>query len=93
MTSFFAALSDAGEQLKTLTDPAVEAVSAATQLRPDLLRTVLPQFDFTLQLPPALPGKLDELARWAESQGKIKAGTPLPDYATLIDNRFLPVSE
>ncbi|MFC9872938.1 ABC transporter substrate-binding protein [Nocardia salmonicida] len=93
VTSFFAALSEASEQLKALADPAVEAVSAATQLRPDLLRTVLPQFDFTLQLPPALPGKLDELGRWAQSQGKIKAGTPLPDYATLTDNRFLPVSK
>ncbi len=93
MTSFFTALSEASEQLKALSDPAVEAVSAATQLRPDLLRAVLPQFDFTLQLPPALPGKLDELGRWAESQGKIKASTPLPDYATLIDNRFLPVSK
>ncbi|MGY0498448.1 ABC transporter substrate-binding protein [Nocardia sp. FBN12] len=92
LTAFFAALAEASEQLKALADPAVEAVSTATQLRPDLLRTVLPQFDFTLQLPPALPGKLDELGRWAESQGKIKAGTPLPDYATLIDNRFLPVN-
>ncbi|WP_181696237.1 ABC transporter substrate-binding protein [Nocardia sp. GTS18] len=92
LTAFFAALSEAGEQLKALAEPAVEAVSAATQLRPDLLRGVLPQFDFTLQLPPALPGKLTELGQWAESQGKIPAGTPLPNYATVIDNRFLPVA-
>ncbi len=93
VTAFFAALSEASEQLKALADPAVEAVSAATQLRPDLLRDVLPQFDFTLQLPPALPGKLEELGRWAESQGKIKAGTALPNYAELIDGRFLPADK
>ncbi|KAF0844817.1 ABC transporter substrate-binding protein [Nocardia caishijiensis] len=92
LTAFFAALSEAGEKLRALDDSAVEAVAAATALRPDLLRGVLPQFDFTLHLPPTLPGKLTELGRWAESQGKIPAGTPLPDYAALTDNRFLPVS-
>ncbi|MEV0335732.1 ABC transporter substrate-binding protein [Nocardia sp. NPDC050717] len=90
LSSFFAALDDAGRDLKSLSEPALSAVAAATQLQPDLLRTVLPQFDFTLQLTPDLAAGLDELGRWAKTQGKIPAETELPNYATFLDDGFLP---
>ncbi|GGK44761.1 ABC transporter substrate-binding protein [Nocardia camponoti] len=85
LSGFFAALKEANEPLKTLSDPAVAAVAAATQLDPALLRKVLAQFDFTFQSSPELAVKLGELGAWAKTQGKIPAETALPDYATLID--------
>ncbi|WP_280420090.1 ABC transporter substrate-binding protein [Nocardia carnea] len=89
LTAFFAALGDAGNDLTNLSDPAVAAVAAATQLDPQLLRTVLPQFDFTMQLQPDLAAKLTELAEWAKTQGSLQDSTALPDYAALLDNHFL----
>lgn len=90
LSAFFAALDDAGRDLRNLAEPAVDAVATATRLEPDLLRTVLPQFDFTLQLTPDLATKLDELGTWAKDQGKIDAATALPRYDTFLDTRFLP---
>ncbi|WP_278261947.1 ABC transporter substrate-binding protein [Nocardia sp. AG03] len=92
LSAFFAALDDAGRDLRELSDPAITAVATATQLEPGLLRTVLPQFDFTLQLTPDLATKLGELGVWAKGQGKIPASTTLPDYATVLDYRFLPAN-
>ncbi|MEU1521363.1 ABC transporter substrate-binding protein [Nocardia rhamnosiphila] len=90
LTSFFAALDDAGAELEKISDTAVAAVATATQLDSGLLRAVLSQFDFTLQLDPDLAPKLTELGTWAGTQGSIAAGTRLPDYAGLLDDRFLP---
>ncbi|GAD85930.1 ABC transporter substrate-binding protein [Nocardia asteroides] len=90
LSGFFAALEDAGLDLRNLADPALRSVAKATQLEPDLLRTVLPQFDFTLQLTPDLATKLGELGAWGKAQGKISAGTELPPYASFLDTRFLP---
>ncbi|MFF2083694.1 ABC transporter substrate-binding protein [Nocardia sp. NPDC058176] len=92
LTAFFAALDEAGRDLRDLTEPAVAAVAAATRLQPDLLRNVLPQFDFALELTPELAVKLDELGAWAKDQGKIDGGTALPRYDDFLDTRFLPAN-
>jgi NitT/TauT family transport system substrate-binding protein len=89
LTAFFAALTDAGNDLTNLSDPAVAAVAEATQLDPELLRTVLPQFDFTLQLRPDLAAKLTALAEWAKTQGSLDNSARIPDYTALLDTHFL----
>ncbi|QNG18146.1 ABC transporter substrate-binding protein [Rhodococcus triatomae] len=90
LSAFFAALADAGAELTANSDSAVSAVASATQLDPDLLRSVLPQFDFALQLRPELAEKLDELGQWAQAQGSIDAGARIPDYQEFLEDRFLP---
>ncbi|NUS92574.1 MAG: ABC transporter substrate-binding protein, partial [Nocardia sp.] len=79
VTSFFAALADAGADL-----------AGATQLDPALLRDVLPQFDFVLRLDPDLAAKLTELGTWAKTQGSVDAATELPAYASFLNAEFLP---
>lgn len=90
VTSFFAALADAGADLAKLSDGAVAAVAGATQLDPALLRDVLPQFDFVLRLDPDLAAKLTELGTWAKTQGSVDAATELPAYASFLNAEFLP---
>ena len=90
LTSFFAAISEAGTQLTEGSESAVDAVSTATQLDAELLRGVLPQFDYTLQLQPELASELTALAEWAKTQGSIEPTTELPDYAAHLDSQFLP---
>jgi NitT/TauT family transport system substrate-binding protein len=90
LTGFFGALSDAGAQLSGGSGPAVAAVATATQLDPALLRRILPEFDYTLQLQPGLASTLADLGRWGKTQGAIAPTAPLPDYAGFLDNRFLP---
>jgi NitT/TauT family transport system substrate-binding protein len=89
ITAFFAALNDAGTALSQHNNAAIDAVAKATQLAPELLRTVLAEFDFTLQLNPDLAAKLTQLAEWAKTQGSIEPSTQLPNYAEFLDNRFL----
>ncbi|MCV7424004.1 ABC transporter substrate-binding protein [Mycobacterium yunnanensis] len=90
ITAFFAALQDASTALTKKDDAATDAVAKATQLEPALLRTVLGEFDFTLQLKPDLAQKLDELGQWAKSQGSVDPATNLPDYTGFLDGQFLP---
>lgn len=90
ITAFLAALGDAGSALSQHDKSATDAVAKATQLDPELLSTVLGEFDFTLQLKPDLADKLAELGTWAKTQKSIDPGTQLPDYAKFLDNRFLP---
>lgn len=90
LSAFFAALADAGAQLAGHSESAVDAVAGATQLDPGLLRKVLPEFDFTLQLQPALASTLTGLGQWAKTQGSVEPATRLPDYTTFFDSRFLP---
>ncbi|WP_328396020.1 ABC transporter substrate-binding protein [Nocardia sp. NBC_00416] len=92
LSSFFAALAQAGEDLTARSETAVDAVAEATQLDPELLRNVLPQFDFTLRLRPEIATELTELGNWAKTQGSIDAATGLPDYATFLDGKFLPTA-
>jgi NitT/TauT family transport system substrate-binding protein len=92
LSAFFEALAGAGAQLASRTDSAVNAVATATQLNPGLLREVLPQFNFTLQLQPALASNLTALGNWAKTQGSIDRATILPDYATFLDGQFMPKS-
>lgn len=89
ITAFFAALADAGTALTEQDSAAVDAVAKATQLEPELLATVLGEFDFSLQLQPDLATKLTDLGEWAKTQKSIDAATELPDYATFLDNQYL----
>ncbi|MDR2281006.1 MAG: ABC transporter substrate-binding protein [Gordonia sp. (in: high G+C Gram-positive bacteria)] len=91
LTKFFQAISDAGRKLVARDPAAVKAVASATNLDEKLLATVLPEFDFTLELGD-LPVKLRELGEWAKAQGKIDNGTDLPDYNAAIDAGFLPTA-
>ncbi|MGW5574688.1 ABC transporter substrate-binding protein [Nocardia thailandica] len=86
---FFTALRAAGGELDRRSDPAVAAVAAATQLDPALLRTILAEFDFTLQLTPDAATKLRELGTWAQTQGNLDRAVALPDYATLLETGFV----
>ncbi|MEV0247167.1 ABC transporter substrate-binding protein [Nocardia sp. NPDC050712] len=90
LKNFFAALNDAGAQLKSGADEAVAAVAAATQLAPDLIRKILAEFDFTLQLKPDLAGVLTALGAWAKEQGKIDRAAQLPDYSTFLASGHVP---
>jgi NitT/TauT family transport system substrate-binding protein len=90
ITSFFAALGDAGAALTKQDPAAVDAVAKATQLDAQLLRTVLGEFDFTLQLKPDLATNLTSLGQWAKTQGSVDASTQLPNYADFLDAAFLP---
>jgi NitT/TauT family transport system substrate-binding protein len=90
ITAFFAALNDAGTALSHQDNTAVAAVAKATQLDPELLRTVITEFDFTLQLNPDLATKLTDLGEWAKTQKSIEPSTQLPNYAQLLDNQYLP---
>jgi NitT/TauT family transport system substrate-binding protein len=90
ISAFLSALGDAGAALSQHDDAATDAVAKATQLDLELLRTVLTEFDFTIQLNPDLAGKLAELGTWAKTQKSIDPSTQLPDYAEFLDNQFLP---
>ncbi|CAN5681634.1 hypothetical protein BH09ACT8_BH09ACT8_52130 [soil metagenome] len=90
ITSFFGALDEAGSALTKQDASAIEAVAKATQLDAPLLRTVLAEFDFTLQLKPDLATNLAQLGEWAKTQGSIDASTQLPNYADFFDGQFLP---
>lgn len=87
--AFLSALGEAGTALAAQDDTATDAVAKATQLDPELLRTVLGEFDYQIQLGPDLADKLTELGEWAKTQKSIDPSTELPDYATLVDNQFL----
>lgn len=86
---FFTAIGEAGTSLTDKNEEAVQAVATATQLDVDLVRSILEEFDFTLQLTPDLATKLQELAEWAQGEGNIDAGATLPDYATFLDTQFV----
>ncbi|MDV6299168.1 ABC transporter substrate-binding protein [Dietzia maris] len=89
LQKFFSAIDEAGTSLANKDEDAVNAVAMATQLDANLVRTILEEFDFTLQLTPDLATKLDELAEWAQSEGNIESGALLPDYATFLDTQFV----
>ncbi|MBY8856979.1 ABC transporter substrate-binding protein [Nocardia sp. CA2R105] len=90
LSGFLAALNDASAQLTTRAAPAISAVAAATQLPADLLTRILPEFDYTIQLPADLPGALAAQANWAKLQGAVDRSVTLPDYASFVDRDFLP---
>lgn len=90
ISAFFAALGDAGTALAQHDPAATAAVAKATQLDTGLLRTVLSEFDYTIELKPDLATKLTELGEWAKTQNSIDASTPLPDYTQFLDGQFLP---
>ncbi len=90
LSNFFAALNDAGAQLTSRTPAAISAVASATQLSPDLIGKILPEFDYTLQLRPDLAQVLTDQARWAKTQGAIDQSVQLPDYNSFADSDFLP---
>lgn len=87
--AFLAALGDASGQLSARSATATTAVADATQLAPNLIEQVLPEFDFTVQLQPDLSEKLTALGDWAKRQGSLDASTQLPNYGTFLDTAFL----
>lgn len=87
--AFLSALGEAGTALAGQDDAATDAVAKATQLDEGLLRTVLGEFDYQIQLGPDLAEKLTELGEWAKTQKSIDPSTQLPDYSTRLDNQFL----
>ncbi|MGV9678304.1 ABC transporter substrate-binding protein [Nocardia sp. NPDC003482] len=89
LSSFFAALNEAGGQLTARSEAAVAAVAAATQLPADLVGKILGEFDFTLQLRPDLAQTLAAQGDWAKGQGSIDGSVRLPDYGTFLDADFL----
>jgi NitT/TauT family transport system substrate-binding protein len=92
ITAFLGALDEAGTALSQKNGAATDAVAKATQLDPELLRTVLAEFDFTLQLNPDLAQKLTQLGEWAKTQGSVEPSTQLPNYAEFLDGQFLAKS-
>jgi NitT/TauT family transport system substrate-binding protein len=92
ITAFLGALDEAGTALSQKNGAATDAVAKATQLDPELLRTVLAEFDFTLQLNPDLAQKLTQLGEWAKTQGSVEPSTQLPNYAEFLDDQFLAKS-
>lgn len=90
LAGFFAALGEAGSRLGSGAEPAIAAVASATQLSPDLIRKILPEFDFRLRLQPDLADTLVALAEWARAQGAVDKSAGLPDYRALAEPRFLP---
>jgi NitT/TauT family transport system substrate-binding protein len=92
ITAFLGALDEAGTALSQKNGAATAAVAKATQLDPELLRTVLAEFDFTLQLNPDLAQKLTQLGEWAKTQGSVEPSTQLPNYAEFLDDQFLAKS-
>jgi NitT/TauT family transport system substrate-binding protein len=92
ITAFFGALDEAGTALSQKNGAATDAVAKATQLDPELLRTVLAEFDFTLQLNPDLGQKLTQLGEWAKTQGSVEPSTQLPNYTEFLDGQFLAKS-
>lgn len=90
--AFFGALDEAGTALSQKNGAATDAVAKATQLDPELLRTVLAEFDFTLQLNPDLGQKLTQLGEWAKTQGSVEPSTQLPNYTEFLDGQFLAKS-
>ncbi|MEV6334040.1 ABC transporter substrate-binding protein [Nocardia vinacea] len=90
LSAFFAALNEASTALSTHADSAISAIAAATQLAPDLLQKILPEFDYTIQLQPDLAANLTSLGTWAKAQGKIDQSTQLPNYDSLLVTTFLP---
>ena len=87
--AFFRAIDRAGEDLRSGSPEALDAVATATQLPLDLLGPVLAEFDFSLRLDDDLAGELQRLAEWAKQQGNLEAGQELPDYAGVLDDRFV----
>ncbi|MFC9979203.1 ABC transporter substrate-binding protein [Gordonia sp. NPDC127522] len=89
ITKFFAAIRQAGVKLADNNSDAIGAVASATQLDADLIRTILSEFDFTVQLTPDLAEKLQQLATWAKSEGNIEPNVELPDYSGVLDTQFV----
>ena len=89
LSSFFAALADASKDIATQSNDSVAAVSEATKLNPELTANVLKEYDFTLQLNPALADSLTALGEWAKQNGKIDANVTLPDYSQFLADKFV----
>ncbi|MEO7015163.1 MAG: ABC transporter substrate-binding protein [Leifsonia sp.] len=90
LKSFEVALNKASKDLSNRTGSSVSAVAQATQLSPALVKTILPEFDYSIELPSDLPSGLTSLGRWAKTAGNLPSSATLPKYETFIDRGFLP---
>ena len=92
LRGFEAALRKADANLKRETPDAVAAVASATQLSTILVKQILPEFDYSLELPADLPSELSTLGQWAKGAGNIPNSTALPSYGSFVKRAFLPAS-
>ncbi|HEY8914183.1 ABC transporter substrate-binding protein [Lacisediminihabitans sp.] len=92
LKSFELALNKASKDLTSQKASAVSAVAKATQLSPDLVKTILPEFDYTIELPSDLPTGLTSLGMWAKTAGNLPSSATIPNYSTFVNRDFLPAS-
>lgn len=90
LKSFFTALAQAGTDLTNSDPKAIAAVAQATDLKPGLVRTILPEFDYRLQLKPDLATVLSGLSTWARANGYLDPKTPVANYGARLDAGTLP---
>lgn len=89
ITAALGALAAADGPLTEQDDEAVEAVADATGLDADLMRTVLGEFEYTVQLEDDLADHLAERADWAIAEGSVAADTTVPGYVDHLDGGML----
>ena len=92
LRAFESAIERASVDLEHGNAAAIKAVAAATQLAAPLVKRILRQFDYTVELPNALRQELASLGAWAETVGNLPKTTKLPSYSAFIDRSFLPKS-
>lgn len=92
LSAFEAALAKADAALTQRSAAAVSAVSSATQLPSALVRKILSQFDYSIELPSNLTGQLAALGRWAKTVGNLSKSVSLPSYSKFVVRSFLPKS-
>lgn len=92
LNEFFMALQKAGADLDAGKPAAISAVAKVTQLDPALVKKVLSEFDYSLEMPASLTADLTALGTWAKGAGNIASSTTLPEYSTFMTSQFLPTS-
>lgn len=89
ITAALGALAAADGPLTEQDEEAVAAVAAATGLDAELMRTVLGEFEYAVQLEDDLADQLAERADWAIAEGSVAADTPVPAYADHLEGGML----
>ncbi|MCP8686731.1 ABC transporter substrate-binding protein [Marinobacterium sedimentorum] len=82
------ALDQAAEYIERDPAGAKTIIRRQLQLEPAFVEWVWPDYNFRLGLGQSLLIGLDSAARWAQSSGAIEP-QPLPDFRSMLDNRFL----
>jgi NitT/TauT family transport system substrate-binding protein len=82
------ALDQAADFIQREPASAKAIIQRQLSLESDFVDWVWPDYNFRLGLGQSLLIALDSAARWAQTSGAIEP-QPLPDYRSLLDNRFL----